>query len=106
MKLIYKHDNVAVLHSAKNVLALNDIESFVKDEQSGPTGARFGASNVFMELWLKDDEDFERAASIIEHEIENPEIKKSWICAACREENEGSFELCWNCRTDKGAVDN
>jgi len=98
MKLIYKHDNIAILHSAKNVLALNDIETFVKDEHGSTMSARFGISNMFHELWLTHDQDFEKASTIIENEIENPEPKASWVCVECNEENDGSFDACWNCQ--------
>ena len=99
MKLIYKHENIAVLHSAKNVLELNDIESFVKGEHGSTMSARFGISNIFHELWLKQDQDYDRASQIIETVIENPERKASWICAKCSEENDGSFEVCWKCQS-------
>lgn len=98
MRLIYKHDNVAVLHSVKNVLALHNIDSFVKDEQIGAMGARFGISNTFMELWLEHDQDYEKACAIIENEITNPESKNPWMCTGCDEENDGSFEFCWKCQ--------
>ena len=78
MKLIYKHDNIAILHSAKNVLALNDIESFVKDEHGSTMSARFSISNMFHELWLTHDQDFEKASTIIENEIENGKLKRKF----------------------------
>ena len=99
MRLIYTHENIAVLHSAKNILSLNDIDSFVKNEHVIPTGARHGINNIFLELWINCDKDYDRASAIIENEIENPEPKDSWVCAKCNEENDGSFELCWSCQT-------
>ncbi|MDO9319315.1 MAG: DUF2007 domain-containing protein [Gammaproteobacteria bacterium] len=98
MKRIYTHDNIVVLHSAKNVLALNNIESFVKNEHTIPVGARHGISNIFHELWILNDQDYDKASRVIETEIVNPEPKASWICSNCGEENEGSFEVCWKCQ--------
>lgn len=98
MKLIYKHDNILVLYSAKNVLALNGIDAFVKSEHISSWGARFGISNIFHELWLQCDQDYGKASTIIENEIESPEPKDSWVCGTCNEENDGSFEVCWNCQ--------
>ena len=101
MKLIYKHDNIAVLHSARNILALNGVESFVRDEHGTSMSARFGISNIFHELWLEHDQDFEKASTIIENEIENPATKASWVCVKCSEENDGNFDLCWKCQHEK-----
>ena len=98
MKLIYKHENIAVLHSAKNVLAQNDIECFVKDEHGSSMSARFGIENIFHELWLQHDQDYEKASAIVDNEIENPEPTEPWLCANCNEENDGSFEVCWKCQ--------
>ncbi|MFT4748417.1 MAG: hypothetical protein ACI9E4_000080 [Pseudohongiellaceae bacterium] len=99
MKLIYTHDNVMVLHSAKNILGLNDIASFVKNEHTIPNGGRHGMGNVFLELWINHDEDFAKASSVIDSEIVNPVAKDSWNCEECKEENEGGFEICWNCQS-------
>lgn len=99
MKHIYTNENIMLLHSAKNILALNDIRSFVKNEHVIPTGARHGINNIFLELWINHDQDYAKAKEIIENEVENPESKESWVCSECNEENGGSFEFCWNCQT-------
>ncbi len=98
MKHIYTHDNVVVLHSVKNVLAASDIESFVKNEHTIPVSANHGINNIFHELWILNDQDYDKARMIIDKEIDNPEPKASWVCSNCGEENEGSFEICWKCQ--------
>jgi hypothetical protein len=101
MRHIYTHDNILVLHSVKNILAINGIESFVKNEHSIPVGARHGISNIFHELWILSDQDYQKALSIIDTEIENPPQKEPWLCAQCNEENDGSFEICWQCQSEQ-----
>lgn len=98
MKHVYTHDNIAVLHSVKNILAMHDIEAFVKNEHSIPMSARHGIENTFLELWVHDDKDFEKASIIIEEEVDNVDAGKPWTCANCNEENEASFEICWKCQ--------
>lgn len=98
MRKVFTHENVAVLHSARNVLGLSGIESFVKNEHLFTQGARHGIENIFLELWIYNDADYDRAVAIIEDEVVNPEPKGTWICAGCNEENDGSFEVCWNCQ--------
>lgn len=99
MKLIYTHENIMVLHSAKNILELNGIEAFVKSEDIIPSGARLGIGNIFLELWIMHDGDYDKARAIIEKQIENPEPKESWFCPKCAEQNDGSFDVCWNCQS-------
>jgi len=98
MKHIYTHDNIAVLHSVKNILAMHDIEAFVKNEHSIPMSARHGIENTFLELWILNDQDYERASAVIEEEVDNVEPGESWDCPNCGEENESSFEMCWSCQ--------
>ena len=100
MKHIYTHDNVLVLHSVKNLLAINGIGSFVKNEHTIPVGARHGISNIFHELWILNDQDYQRALDIIDIEIENTPHKAPWICGQCHEENAGSFQVCWQCQSE------
>ncbi len=100
MRIIYKHENRAILHSVKNILDLNGIDTYVKYEHT--TSALFVLANIELELWVLNDKDYDRAFSIIEKQITAPLDKKSWVCAKCGEENDGSFESCWNCRyTDR-----
>ena len=99
MKHIYTHDNIVVLHSAKNILELHGIESFVKNEHSMPVGPSHGINNVFLELWILNDNDYNKASAVIENEVENQVPKDSWQCGSCGEVNDGSFELCWKCQT-------
>jgi putative signal transducing protein len=105
MKQIYTHENIMVLHSVKNILALNDIEAFVKNEHTIPNGARHGIDNIFLELWIVNDQDFTKASSIIEEQLTNPEPSENWTCTKCNEDNDGSFELCWKCQTEKASPD-
>ncbi|NKB33653.1 MAG: DUF2007 domain-containing protein [Pseudomonadales bacterium] len=101
MKHVYTHDNTMIVNSAKNILALNGIESVVKNDAISHIHARHGINNTFCELWILNDQDFDKAVSIIETEVKYPEVKEPWTCAKCKEENEGSFDLCWNCQTEK-----
>lgn len=99
MKLVFTHDSIIQLHSAKNYLALNGIESFVKNEHSIPNGARHGIENTFLELWIPNDEDFDRAEALIAEQFVGHESKPEWTCVECHESNDGSFEFCWNCQS-------
>ena len=104
MKHIYTHEELLVLHSVKNILTRHGVDSFVKNEHVAPMSARHGISNMFHELWVYNDEDYTKASTIIENEVENPEPKVSWHCAGCDEDNDGSFEVCWKCENPPAEI--
>lgn len=101
MKHVYSHENLLVVNSAKNFLALHAIDSVIKNDAISSLSARHGIENTFCELWILNDQEFEKATEIIDKEIENPTDSFPWVCRNCNEQNAGSFELCWNCQEEK-----
>ena len=100
MNLIYTNENPLLVHSAKNILDMKGIESFYKNEHGNTMGPEFGTSN-FLELWIANKKDYNLARELIDSEIENPPLQEPWLCSECNEENEGSFDLCWKCQSNK-----
>ena len=100
MKLVYEHESSILVHSAKNVLESKQINCTVKNEYSGTTGgAVLGIANTYLELWIINDRDFDKAKSIINSKLANPENMKDQVCKQCNETNDNSFEVCWKCKT-------
>ena len=62
-------------------------------------GAEFRIDNTLLELWVKNDEDDNRAREVIEQELEGPQERKSWAYKNYGKENAGQFALCWSCQT-------
>jgi len=100
MKRIYSNDNLVAVHSAKNLLELSGIDCVLKNEHSNTMGAAFGSSNL-VELWVEKSDDYEKAKSIIDDKIVHPQESSVWFCQNCKEKNEGNFEVCWNCQSEK-----
>ncbi len=100
MKLVYKDESRALVYSVKNILALNSIESHIKNEYGHTSGGELGLSNSLLELWLLNDQDYDTARSIIETQVVNPVLMEPWTCANCGEENDGAFQLCWSCQNE------
>ncbi|MEQ9023137.1 MAG: DUF2007 domain-containing protein [Pseudomonadales bacterium] len=97
MQKVYSHENLAILVSAKNLLELNDIDCFIKNEFHA-SGGHVGLDFVPLELWVKDSDNAKAAASILETQLTEPGELPGWACARCGEQNEGSFETCWKCQ--------
>lgn len=100
MKLVYTHENMTIVHSAKNILEMNGINCLLKNEHGNTMGSEFGISNL-AEVWVLNSDNYEEALTIIEDKVTNPAEKSLWVCGECKEENEGSFEICWKCQSER-----
>ncbi len=99
-KRVYSHENLAMVHSARNLLALNGIDSFIKNEFHA-SGGHVGLISIPVELWVSDARDAGRAESLLRENAEAGDAGPSWRCPACGEENEGNFEVCWRCQAER-----
>jgi hypothetical protein len=66
---------------------------------SGVTG-EVPVFETWPELWVVHDRDYDRAAEII-RTVFTDTPGDPWLCAGCGEQNEASFEFCWQCGADK-----
>jgi len=98
MKLVFTQENSPVVHSAKNILEMNGIDCRLKNEHGSSIGSAFGSAN-WLELWVNNDNDFDKAKTIIDQEILNPADKPTWVCSQCNETNDGNFKICWKCQS-------
>lgn len=56
--------------------------------------------HVYPEVWIEDDNDWERARSLVEKFERGVTRNKGVVrCPQCYEENPGTFEICWQCGT-------
>ena len=104
MKLAYENESRALIYSVKSLLESENIDCHLKNEFSSTTGgADLGISNLTLELWVINDSDLDKAQSIIEAQLTKSANSSDWICSECKEENDGSFESCWKCQTNREA---
>ena len=96
MKLLFEHDNVAMLYSLKNILEKHGIGIMIHGENGLTMGPQFGITNIFGQLWVTDENEFDQAKSIIESVLAASEGDQ-WQCESCGELNAPSFETCWKC---------
>ena len=100
MNKVYSHENLALVHSAKNLLEISGIECFLKNEHYA-TGGHAGLASFPVELWVTNSDDSAKAATILAKDLSSNDQQSAWICVECGEENDGSFEICWNCQHEK-----
>ena len=57
---------------------------------------------TWIELWIVNDEQASAAMRRIQ-EIEHQPDEEEWDCHHCKEPNPATFELCWQCQTQRQA---
>ncbi len=103
MKMIYTRENRFFVANARNILEANNFDIVVKNEFVSSAIGEVSPFDSWVELWLRNDSDYDRACDVINNAL-SKEGDAEWVCAACHETNDASFELCWNCQTDAVAT--
>lgn len=97
MKLIYTHENKIIVDNAKNYLEQYGIASVLRNEFSGGAAGDLAPTQTWPELWVEDDL-CQRAEACIQ-KLVNEQLGEMWVCPRCGEQNESTFELCWQCQS-------
>jgi hypothetical protein len=95
-----------VLENLKNVLQVEGIASEVRTPFLGAARGDLPATECWSELWVLNDDDVEKALSLIRSASEPFEgAGASWKCQNCGERCEAQFGACWQCGTARSDGD-
>ena len=98
MRKVYTCESLFEAHHVKNILELNEIECFLKNDKLSALVGEVPTVSVWPELWVLDDTQAYKAKNLIENEVtQRDDDLKDWHCPGCCENNVGSFQICWNC---------
>lgn len=97
MKKVFTHENALIVHNAKNIIENKGIAYELKNEFAAAGAGELSTIDTWPELWVA-TEDYHEAKRALAPLSEDTKLP-SWLCAACGEHNEGSFEVCWQCQT-------
>jgi hypothetical protein len=100
MKLIYTHENLVLVVHAQNLLEQQGLRTAIKNEFARGAVGDISALSAWPEVWVMNDDDYDTAVKIIREAVMDSSAT-GWVCKTCNEENEGSFEFCWNCEEDR-----
>jgi hypothetical protein len=98
MKKVTSADSLVTVTHFRNLLQSEGIPAFVRNEYLGSILGEMPFQDVWPELWIRNDLDYERALQLIDSKTlidESPAT--AWRCVTCCEENEGQFAACWSC---------
>ena len=100
MRMVYTNENRFIVGNAKNILEINGLDVVLRNEHASSAIGEVSAFDSWVELWVRKDTDYDRACEIIQTSL-SKEGAQEWVCALCTEKNDASFEICWNCQTEK-----
>lgn len=98
MKKIYEHIEYSRVGHFQAILEEEGIATMIKNLGASVGAGEIPFTEVFPELWVVNDEDYDRALSVLES-YQPPKIEEAtdWICPTCGEEVGKEFGECWNC---------
>ena len=96
MKMVYSNENRFFVIFVKNLIETDGIDVFIKNEYAQGGVGEISAFDCWPEVWIVNDVDFDRAMEVVTLSQQRTN-KPDWICKQCSEENDVSFEVCWNC---------
>jgi pentatricopeptide repeat protein len=73
------------------------IEARVLNEHAQSGVGQLPFTHAYPEIWVLEPADAARARAIVEAHERAEEASAPRVCPFCREENPGTFELCWRC---------
>ena len=97
MKKLYVSDDWFSIQQVTQLLGANRIPYVVKNEFASGAMGELAPQDVQPEVWLLEDDWFAKATALIEDLKHVAVDAEDWVCAECGEDNEGTFEICWQC---------
>ncbi len=102
MKRVYSAEHGLMTEHIKDILQEEGINCMIKNLNLAGALGELPPIECWPEVWILEDEDYDRASSIVEDLIkDSDEYRSSWVCQ-CGEKIEGQFTACWNCGTVRG----
>ena len=102
MKKLYVSQSLIDVESRKELLDQARIPATIKNQRSAMLGGEVPFVEVFPELWVLNDEDFDRARTLLKDwEYAKPLETTKWTCSGCGELHQKEFTTCWNCGLER-----
>jgi hypothetical protein len=97
VKKVATASTVLMINHYRNILVAEGIPCQIRNDQLNQILGEMPFTEVWPELWVENDLDFDRAKQLLDEAIIQESPERSWRCKKCGEENEGQFAACWNC---------
>jgi hypothetical protein len=98
LKKVTAADSIITINHYKNILTSEGIPAFIRNEHLGSIVGEMPFQEVWPQLWVENDLDYDRALQLIDSvTLADESPQESWRCRTCKTDNEGQFSACWNC---------
>ena len=98
MKKVTAADSIITINHYKNLLESEGIPAFIRNEHLGSIVGEMPFQEVWPQLWVQNDLDYDRAVQLIDQQkVIDESPSEPWSCAKCGTDNEGQFAACWQC---------
>jgi len=102
MKKVYEDLAFTNVGLFESILNQHGIKTVVRNAGASGAMGEVPFTEVYPELWVVNDDDYEKARGIIEDYREGPPGEgTAWKCPKCGESIEKEFTDCWNCGEQK-----
>lgn len=102
MKKLFASHNLVQLEIIKSRLESEHILCTIKNNFP-PAAGEVPPMAAWPELWILDQQDYDRAQEILATELEQEAASNtnSWKCPHCHEHLNAQFKICWRCGYSK-----
>jgi hypothetical protein len=98
LKKVTSADSLLTINHYKNLLVSEGIPAFIRNEHLGSIIGEMPFQEVWPQLWVENDLDYDRAVQLIDAaNVISESPQTPWRCKSCKTENEGQFAACWQC---------
>ncbi len=103
MRRVFGSFDLLAVHHARNLLAVEGIDTLLKNEILSSGAGELPPADCQIELWVTDERDAPRAESLLrDGAIARLAAGPPWQCGACGERLEPQFTQCWRCGRPRG----
>ena len=102
MKKVFVSQSLVEVESLKEILEQAGIPNNIKNQTTSMLAGEVPFAEVFPELWVLEDADYERAKELLDGwgKAWTREVS-DWICSGCGEAHGSEFTSCWNCGKER-----
>jgi len=98
MKKVYESLDFTMIGHFKNLLMIEGIPSFTKNEHLAGGAGLIPQNECWYEIWIENDTQYDETGKLIKAALSDDSSSgPDWECPNCKEVNEYQFALCWNC---------
>jgi len=102
MKQVFVSQHLFEVEMRKEWLEQVGIPCTIKNQRSSGLAGEIPFTEVFPELWVVQDEEYDRARRVLaDGLVALPSNQDGWICPGCEERHESQFAICWKCGRER-----